>query len=553
MLHYSISYTLPQHHWLQIELTVSDIKTDKLELHLPAWRPGRYEFQNYAKNIRDVKASSNGQTLSVQKTSRNSWSVDSKGSATVTISYHYYCFQMDAGGSWLDEDQLYINPINCCFYVKEQMNLVHILDLNLPKDYKIATGLKQDGHQLTAHNYHELADSPLIASAALQVESYQVAGIPFYIWILGNTKPDWQKIIRDFKAFTQRQLDVMGEFPFTEYHFLLEILPYRHYHGVEHRNSTVITLGPDMNFNNQDFYDDLLGISSHELFHAWNICRIRPVEMMPYNFEKENYFITGFVAEGVTTYYGDLFLKEAGVYSEEQYLKEINAILKRHFENYGNEHLSLADSSFDLWVDGYQPTAPDRRVSIYDKGAVAALILDFEIRKSTKGKSDLGTLMRLLWQRFGKVNKGYSYEDYKALAEEVAGKNLTLYFEEAIFGTSNLYKLLQNTLEGSSYLLTEIANISQWEKHFGCRLSFSGKRLTVEKIAPNSSAEKQLALKDEIISINDVAVDETMLNISETRLSLKIKLVRNFREKEVELVFHQRNFFINYELVVSSE
>lgn len=147
----------------------------------------------------------------------------------------------------------------------------------------------------------------------------------------------------------------------------------------------MIVLGPDD--EGEGLYTDLLGVSSHELFHAWNIIRIRPQELLPYDFTKENYFTTCFVAEGVTTYYGDLFLRRSGIFDDVAYYRELQVYMKRHFENNRDAQQSLAESSWDLWLDGYEKGIPKRKVSVYHKGALVALILDITIRKNHQHKN----------------------------------------------------------------------------------------------------------------------------------------------------------------------
>jgi predicted metalloprotease with PDZ domain len=293
--------------------------------------------------------------------------------------------------------------------------------------------------------YAALVDSPLLASPYLQHQSYQVENVNFHVWFLGNYTPNWTKLLADFQAFTEKQIGVTGDFPEKDYHFINWILPTSFYHGVEHRNSTMIVLGPDS--EGEGLYNDLLGVSSHELYHAWNICKIRPVEMMPYDFTKENYFPTGFVAEGVTTYYGDLFLVQSGVFTQEQYLKELETVLKRHFEQDGKAFQSLVESSFDLWLDGYSQAIPHRRVSIYQKGAVVSLILDLMIRLRFGHQKSLETVMKTMWERFGKMGVGYSITDYQRVCEEVYGRSLSQYFKDCIHGNMPLEGMVNELLD----------------------------------------------------------------------------------------------------------
>jgi predicted metalloprotease with PDZ domain len=447
-MHYTLSYHQPQKHYIDIQVVIENIDTSAIEVQLPAWRPGRYEMANFAKNMTKLTASTlQGEKLEVIKLTKDRWNIFTKHSSTVTLNYSYYAQQMDAGSSWLDENQLYINFINCMVYVEGRLQEECFVRLHIPNDYEIACGLAQvDKHILYAKNYYQLVDSPMIASHTLTHKTYQVASTTFHIWVQGETQfLDWPQIVSDFKKFSAVQIDMMGGFPCEHYHFLFHWLPYQHYHGVEHQNSTVITLGPSSQA--ATLYSEMLGISSHELFHTWNVIRIRPAEMLPYDFTRENYFTTGFVAEGVTTYYGDLFMARAGVFSLEAYFAELSQTLNRHFMSANQTSLSLLESSFDLWLDGYTAGAPGRKASIYHKGALAAFILDLELRQLTHDASSLDDVMRHMWQHFGQKEKGYTLEDYQKAVAVVAGQDYNGYFKECIEGTGSLERRLKQALQ----------------------------------------------------------------------------------------------------------
>ena len=230
------------------------------------------------------------------------------------------------------------------------------------------------------------------------------------------------------KAFTIDQLKMMGSFPFDAYHFLVQVLPYSFYHGVEHLKSTVLGIGPGYDLMRNNIYIDFVGVASHELFHAWNIKTIRPAEMMPYNYKTENYSRLGFVYEGVTTYYGDLILARCGVYNTEQFFKELNVRIQKHFDNPGRQNLSVADSSFDTWLDGYTPGVPGRKTSIYDEGCITALMTDLIIRKKTNSKSSLDDVMRTLYEDFGKKNIGYAEHDYFSIVDFIAKDSMADFY-----------------------------------------------------------------------------------------------------------------------------
>ncbi len=443
---YSLSVPDPASHYLHIEYTIGHINTPTLDIQLPAWRPGRYEIQNFAKNIRSFYVTDHkGNPISFQKITKDRWRLQTAGAEALTISYTYYANTQNAGTSYVDGELWYLNFINFCLYTEGRIGEPCTVRLDLPESYRIACGLEQPAHgNLHAKDYYQLVDSPLVAAQKLLRYDYEAGGIPFYCWFHGSLEPDQERLIRDFRAFSEEQLATMGEFPEQEYHFLNLILPAPMYHGVEHRNSTVIVLGP--HDEGEGLYTDLLGVSSHELFHAWNIIRIRPAELLPYDFTRENYFTTCFVAEGCTTYYGDLFLRRANVFDDAAYFHELHVCMKRHFEQAGEAAQSLTESSWDLWLDGYEKGVPRRKVSVYQKGALAALILDLHIRKRSAHAKSLDDVMRLLWKRFGKPFIGYRLADYRTIAEEVAGETLDWYWQECISGNTPLEKRLNEAL-----------------------------------------------------------------------------------------------------------
>src|SRR6185436_8637769 len=157
----------------------------------------------------------------------------------------------------------------------------------------------------------------------------------FHIWIQGECRPDFRLLENDFKKFTGKQIEMMGDFPSGDYHFLIQVLPYNFYHGVEHSASTVMAIGPGFELMTEKIYSELIGLASHELFHTWNVKAIRPVEMQPYDYTKENYSRLGYVYEGFTTYYGGLFLSRSGFFTLEKYLSELFIQLQKNHANYG--------------------------------------------------------------------------------------------------------------------------------------------------------------------------------------------------------------------------
>jgi predicted metalloprotease with PDZ domain len=505
-LHITIQSNYRASRFLEVSYAVNLEKNDQqLLLKLPQWRPGRYENQNYAKNLMYFSATDqNGQALPWHKVDKNTWLVNTDSAQIANINYKYYAYQQDAGGSYIDDDLIYLNPVNCCMEV-EGYDLPFDFTLNVGKPTQISCGLpllhtKDHCYTSKCNSWYELYDSPIFASENLLKISYDVAETVFNLWFYGISKvSNTEKIIKDFRAFTKYQLEIFGSFPFNDYHFQFLILPYRYYHGVEHRNSTVIVLGNAEDFENDLLNSDFLGISSHELFHAWNICKIRPMELSPYNYHQENYFDTGFVAEGFTTFLGDYILYKTGVYSKSEYETELKAVISRHFGNFGNLQASLAQSSLDLWIDGYQPSHQERKVSIYDKGALVALIFHAEILKKTQDKYSLESVLQVLYTQYALQNKGYTATDVLNIMKSFAGAEIQVVFEECIYQKTFLKEKLKDTLQ---YLNLEIDLEALWLSPLRTKGYLStnkdGKEM-VEKLNPEHPISKYLAINDQIL------------------------------------------------------
>lgn len=506
---YIVSYQQASNHFIDIEFIVENSQQqEKITVQLPAWRPGRYELGNFAKNIQKWQAfNEKGRSLNFEKTAKDTWKVFTNKAKKIHIKYNYYANEINAGSSYLDDNQLYINGINCFLYVPELINTPCKLELKLPKDYQVATGLKSKSkHQFEAKDFHELVDSPFIASNSLKHHSFEESNVLFHMWFQGECKPDFKKLENDFKKFCKKQIKDFGSFPVNEYHFLFQILTYKTYHGVEHSNSTVISLGPSYEImDEKGWYNELLGVSSHELYHTWNVKQIRPIEMYPYDYTKENYTVLGYLDEGVTTYFGDKYLFTSGVFDWTQYKSTFDKLLERHYTNFGVENLSVASSSFDTWLDGYVRGIPNRKGSIYTEGALVAFITDIFIMKNTSNKKGLKDVMKILYTDFAKKSKGVSDADYKAVVEKVAGTSYDKIYTDLIHGTAAFTPWLKDAVSYIGCELKITPSDSYNEAKFGFKVRYENNSCIIDNIAPNAIAEKLgLAVGDEIFAINNI-------------------------------------------------
>lgn len=502
MVKFTFDSANPNQQYIQITATFT-AKESTTFVQLPSWRPGRYELGNFAKNVRNFKVfDDNNQLVSAEKVTKDRWSVDSSKTNNIRVEYSYYASELNAGSSFLDETQLYVNPVNCCVFTDETFHEEVEISLNIPESWEVASSMQRVGEKWKVENTEEFLDTPFIASGGLQHRTYEVGGTTFYVWFNGEVKPDWNRLIKDFRAFTASQMDKFKEFPVKEYHFLNQIIPYKGYHGVEHQKSTVILLGPSYAVF-EEFYPELLGVSSHELYHTWNVKAIRPIEMFPYDFTKENYSQLGYICEGVTTYQGDLFLLKSGVFNLDEYFKELTTQLQRHFDNPARFHYSVAEASFDTWLDGYVPGAPGRKVSIYTEGCLLAFVTDVKIRRATDDKFGLDDVMRQLYFDFALKNKGVSAEIYQSMIEATAGESFQSFFDDYFYGTNSFESILFDSLEYLGIELCHEPSSVYSEGKLGFKAIQSANGFTINAMFPGGTAEAAgLALQDEVIAVN---------------------------------------------------
>lgn len=553
-MRYTIKHTAPHLRYISIEAIIDDIENGLINIQLPAWRPGRYELGNFAKNVRNFKVEDeNGNALPFNKITKDLWEILTLDSNEIRVSYEYFAGVIDAGSTYTEDNLLFVNPVNCVVYQPKTTHEACTLTLDIPDSFTIACALPREGKTLYAENFDELADSPLIASPNLQHNSFDYEGVTHHIWINGENTLDIDKFTSEIRQYTQEQVAIFNHFPTKDFHYLIHFLPHKYRHGVEHKHSTVITHGPGNEFNTEESRNDLLAICSHELFHFWNIKRIRPAAMLPYDFSKENYSKLGYIYEGVTTYYGDYMLLRSGVLNFDKYSIDFSKDLQRHFGNEGRYNYSVADSSFDTWLDGYGLGAPARKVSIYIEGMLAALIADVKIRQATQHKHSLDTVMKLMYERYYLKDLGYIEQAYKEILEEVSGLDMQSYFDEIIQGKGQVEKQLPSILALLGLEIKETDSSILHESLFGFKTILLNNSLTISYCLQDSPADKAgIGLNDTLVSVNgkqvnsELEVGEAIRGGSE-KITLKTKSL--FGEKETALLPNGVSYFKNYTLV----
>ncbi|WP_057938234.1 M61 family metallopeptidase [Algoriphagus resistens] len=520
MIKYLIQATNPLSQFIQITLYIPVRHLSQVRLQLPAWRAGRYQLANYVQNIRNLKVLAPfGKQIPIGKHTKDLWEFSPDHVGEYQVHYEYYCAKMDAGSCWVDDKQIYLNFVNCCLEVEGQSAERILVQVTHPSHFQSCTTLLTENDQYFASNYQQLADSSFLASQKLTHETFEIDKVKFHLWFQGKILFNLAEFKTKVEQFTKKQIKAFGEFPVNEYHFIYQLLPYPHYHGVEHQRGTVITFGPADSLTGREHMNELMGVSCHELYHAWNVCQIRPKEILPYDFSKEAYHKAGWMVEGVTTYMGDLFLLRSGYYSLKEYCETFEKILNRESVNFGWQNQSILESSFDLWIDGYVAGIPDKKVSIYTHGALVAFCLDAMLLDEI---SSLHQVMKILWKRFGKPKIGYTLEEVwqAVLSQTDHPIYFNQFYEDYIAGTEDIFPVVEKHLGTLGFELNTKSRADPLSSDFGVITQEDGK---ITKIHPASEAYNKLMAGD-ILKSQELTANRLRLSIDRFGRDIQVEL-----------------------------
>jgi len=535
MIHVSLS--TPRIHRKMVKVRVSFSHSEENQIvQLSSWRPGRYEMGNFAKNISHVRAFDSSNTpLGVRKTEKDKWCIACNADEQITFEYFYCAAELNAGSTYVNSQMLYVNPVNCIPFLPGRANENYSVEI-LDSYEHLSCGLPHEGNKMFAQNFDELADSPFVAAHNREVISQEIEGVVFKAHVFGQTNLNFERFWNDVKTYTELQLSIFQEFPVKHYNYLLHFTPYFMHHGVEHTTSTVIVMGDGENFDREEKYNELLAICSHELFHTWNVKTLRPVEMMPYDFTKENYTQLGYVDEGATTYYGDLCLRRSEVWNNDVWKHSLEKWLNTHHRNYGRFSYSVADSSVDTWLDGYVPGVPWRKVSIYNEGALLSMILDIELIAATEGRKSLDDVMHSMYHTFAKKNKGYSVEDYWKSLESTGLSNAQDFRKNIAEKAVDYSDHLKNAFDKIGVQLEWTPSVLATERLFGFSVDIQMGKSKVTSVCMNSAADLGgLWYGDEILEIDGIAVDRNVNFLIEATITTQLLILRNGVQFELTL------------------
>lgn len=510
MVHYLLTWGDPSDRLFFLTIRFS-APEDNPRLLLPCWRPGRYLIQDYAANVRDWSATGgeNDRLLRVWKDGKSTWRVDARRDELVTLRYRYYAGVLDAGSSFLDHDEAYFNGTNLFMLVDGLRSEEHRLSIGAPAEWRIETQLpREDAHMFVARDYDHLIDSPAICAAKMTRHSFSENGSTIHMVFRGDEGLDSETWVEPARAITRAQAEIFGGLPFTDYRFLYHVAD--KWHGVEHedscsiiaRRAALLGAGPG-----DDGWDHFLSITAHELFHVWNVKRIVPERFTPYDYWHETPTRLLWAMEGITSYYGDLSICRAGLWSQEHYLKHLrNEIVQ--LENLPGRHvLSLAQASYDGWLSS--PTVmhdhPNVWISFYNKGEVVAALLDLTIRIRTGGEKSLDDVMRLLWNEYGVTRRGLEEDGFERAVARVA--DVGEFFVRYVDGTD---PLPYAELFAAAGLTFRLKPHSARRASLGAKLKSMEGLLVVDHVVRGGAGMKAGLLPgDELLAVHDVRTTTT--------------------------------------------
>lgn len=399
MIAYTIAIPQPHTHLLHVAMELDMLAGEFLDVALPVWTPGSYMVREFARHVQQLTAEQAGRTCQVAKIDKATWRISTSGTELLRISYQVYAFELTVRTSHCDQSHCFFNPANVCLYVPGHTNQPHLVRMQLPAGWQVATGLRRDPNSdgFLAHDYDELVDSPFECGTH-QLLTFEVDSVPHMIALWGQGNHDPQHILHDTKLIvaTTRAL-FPGPLPYDQYLFIVHLTD-NQYGGLEHRNSVANQIDR-WSFRNPRSYERFLGLTAHEYYHVWNVKRIRPAALGPFDYQRENYTRQLWVAEGITSYYDNLILLRAGLITQERYLEMLAEDISTVESQPGRLVQSLAQSSFDAWIKFYRPdeNSPNSSISYYVKGSLVALLLDLTLRTHTSGQRSLDDAMRYLY------------------------------------------------------------------------------------------------------------------------------------------------------------
>ncbi len=553
---FKVSMDNPNNHYYHVNMVYTGVSSPSINFKLPSWTPGYYFILDYAKNITGFKAADNsGNNLKWEKSAKNIWQVETNGARSIVIEYDVYAFRVSVAEPFLDDGRAFISPAGVFMYIEDKLNLPVTVTIDPYKNFSvISTGL--DPVEESINTYHApdfdiLYDSPFLVGNQ-ETLTFEVEGIKHTLAIENPGTFDREKVIEDHRKMVISAVSIIGEIPYKHYTFLIMN---RGMGGLEHLNSMAVYANTST-FGQSRGYERWLSFVAHEFFHLYNVKRIRPVELGPFDYDKENYTKLLWVSEGFTVYYEYLILNRAGLMDRNIVLRELGSVIKSYESIPGHLFQSAEESSFDTWIQFFNRSenASNTTISYYDKGCALGMLLDLKIRHESGNQKSLDDVMRSLYQVYYKEKKrGFTDEEFRETCEEAAGVPLDEIFEVYASTVQDIDYQKYLDYAGLKIDLQPVETPGAW---FGIYTREESGKLVITRVEWNSPAYKAgLSAQDIISEINDISASSELLNrvSSDGNPGDKVRFTVSHREKtNIVEVVSERKLEKSYSITVKT-
>ena len=545
---YTLSFEDAARHLIDVQ-AVFPVAPDAqdLELMMAAWTPGSYLIREYARHVEGVMATdAAGEPLAVTKTRKNRWLVGTPGTQdSVHVHYRVYAREMTVRTNFVDRDIALLNGAPTFLIPVGGETMSHEVRLELPDAWPdSATALESMGeHRYFSPDFDTLVDSPIVIGP-MSRHGFELDGVAHELVQAGEYELwDNEQAAADVARLTLEHIQFWGSIPYSHYVYLNAITESGG--GLEHKNSTLMLTGR-LRSGTDRGYRRWLGLVSHEFFHTWNVKRLRPAALGPFDYENENYTRSLWMAEGLTSYFGPLLLRRAELIDDKQFLRGLSSAIGRVQETPGRHVRSVADSSFDAWIKGYRPDENLRNTAVdyYGKGQVVGFLLDAEIRRRTAGRKSLDHVMRTAYERYS-GETGFTPEDFRNVVAETAGEPLDGFFQRFVDGTEELDYGPALEWYGLRFKSKKKDDDEDEQPGWlGLRTEEDGTRLSISAVPRDTPAwDAGLNVDDEILAIDDFRVDakswDDRLKLYAPGTETHLWIARRGRLRQIPITFAQ--------------
>jgi len=528
-----IDLSKAEHHYALVSMQLPKTDATSVEMHLPVWRTGRYEVLNLANGIREFSATGfDSKNLQWQKLDKDTWQVTGDLSQGLTINYQVYANQLSKRTRHVDDSHAFLDASAVVMYSNDTRDDKHIINLDVPKQWRSVSGLVQGEHehQFIAKNYDVFVDSP-IETGINEFHEFTVDGRAYELVIWGKGNYDSKKMADDLAILVKQSQSIWPDYPFSRYVFMVHATSGAR-GATEHLNSTIIQRSR-YSFSDRKDYLGFISTAAHEFVHTWNVKQYRPEGLVPYDYQTENYSNLLWLSEGSTSYLQYQLLLRGELMSANEWLEHLAKRISSYIHKPGRDAQSVADSSFDKWIEQGGDYGINHGVNIYSEGFLVSWMLDFDILNQTRLKKSYRDVHSMLSRDYA-IPKTFNDNDVKTVLRKVTGDDYTKWWATNIDGYA---KPSFDQLLAKAGLKISYGKDDKTKAWSGIKSKAHESGTIITAVEKGSSAWDAGLTTDDII----VAIDG--LRVKGADLTARMK---NFKpEQEVEITFFRRDQLMN--------